>query len=62
MYDKITRNEGTVDKWTKTKTLIIDEISMSPAALFETLNILGKLVRQDPKPFGKSLSPFQALR
>ncbi|GAA5880488.1 hypothetical protein JCM16303_005400 [Sporobolomyces ruberrimus] len=52
LYSRIVRNEGTKKNWTGIKTLIIDEISMSPAGLFDTLNILGKLIREDPAPFG----------
>lgn len=29
---------------------------MSPAGLFDTLNILGKLIREDPAPFGMCFS------
>ncbi|GAA5953293.1 hypothetical protein JCM3765_007464 [Sporobolomyces pararoseus] len=52
MYNKITGYESRKENWTKTKTLIIDEISMIPAALFDNLNILGKLIRENPAPFG----------
>ncbi|GAA6014142.1 hypothetical protein JCM11491_004118 [Sporobolomyces phaffii] len=52
LYSKITRNESSKKNWTGISTLIIDEISMSPAALFEAINILGKLVRESPAAFG----------
>ncbi|GAA5935910.1 uncharacterized protein JCM15063_001846 [Sporobolomyces koalae] len=52
LYDSICRNEKSRKSWTDIQTLIIDEISMSPAELFEKLNILGKLIRENPAPFG----------
>ncbi|GAA5903502.1 DEAD/DEAH box helicase [Sporobolomyces salmoneus] len=52
LYSKIMRHKPRQELWTKTQTLIIDEISMSPGEIFDLLNILGKLVRENPAPFG----------
>lgn len=38
-----------------TQVLIIDEVSMLHPLLFTKLNILGQLLRRDPRPFGESL-------
>lgn len=39
--------------WTRTDVLIIDEISMMSAELFEKLNTIARLLRKEPsKPFG----------
>jgi len=39
--------------WTSTDILVIDEISMMPAELFEKLNRIGQLLRKQPsEPFG----------
>lgn len=38
--------------WRKTQILIVDEVSMMSAHLFEMLNTIGKIIRNDPRPFG----------
>lgn len=38
--------------WNQTDLLIIDEISMMPAELFEKLNRIGQIIRKDMRPFG----------
>ncbi|GAA5907901.1 hypothetical protein JCM6882_001521 [Rhodosporidiobolus microsporus] len=52
LYDRISSNKQKKKLWTDTSALIIDEISMSPADLFSKLNVLGKMLRANPKPFG----------
>jgi ATP-dependent DNA helicase PIF1 len=39
-------------RWTSVKTLIIDEVSMLTAELFDKLNEIAKLIRKNTKPFG----------
>jgi ATP-dependent DNA helicase PIF1 len=39
-------------KWVSTDVLIIDEVSMLSKKLFEILNLIGKLARENIKPFG----------
>jgi len=38
--------------WLNTDVLIVDEVSMLSKSLFETLDIIGKHVRKNAKPFG----------
>ncbi|CEQ42261.1 SPOSA6832_04063 [Sporobolomyces salmonicolor] len=52
LYDRIVGSKEKIKNWTGVKVLIIDEISMSSAELFSKMNILGKLLRENPKPFG----------
>ncbi|GAA6009141.1 hypothetical protein JCM10207_004280 [Rhodosporidiobolus poonsookiae] len=52
LYDRIASNKTKLKPWLETQTLIIDEISMSPADLFTKLNLLGKMLRNNNKPFG----------
>ena len=47
------RNKEREKNWKEIRTLIIDEISMSSGGLFDTINILGKLIRENPAPFGE---------
>lgn len=39
-------------EWRACKVLIIDEISMMHALLFHRLEIIARLIREDPRPFG----------
>lgn len=50
--DEILEHSGTVQRYINTKVLIIDEISMVSAQLFENLNILAKIARRSEEPFG----------
>jgi ATP-dependent DNA helicase PIF1 len=43
---------GKGKKWKTTDILIIDEISMMSKDLFNKLNLIGKIVRKNDKPFG----------
>jgi ATP-dependent DNA helicase PIF1 len=49
---KIMRNKSCKSNWRKTDILIVDEVSMLSLKLFETLNNIGKLMRNCQKPFG----------
>ena len=50
---KVKTNTGAVAKWTKAKTLIIDEISMMSKDMFELLDYLGRELRsRSTLPFG----------
>ena len=52
LYVKISRNRKAKRNWLCTDLLIIDEISMMTAELFDKLNELGKKIRSNRKPFG----------
>lgn len=47
--------------WLETKVLIIDEISMIDPVLFTKLSLIGKLIRENNRPFGMSPSPSRTL-
>jgi ATP-dependent DNA helicase PIF1 len=49
------------EKWIKTDLLIIDEISMMGATLFEKLDYIGRMVRSERNPANK-VKPFGGLR
>lgn len=49
---KIKKNGAQVRKWQELKVLIIDEISMIDGKLFTKLDELGKILRNNQKPFG----------
>jgi ATP-dependent DNA helicase PIF1 len=48
----ILKNPRTKKRWKKTEILIIDEISMMTPELFEKLDIVGKRVRANARPWG----------
>ena len=52
LYVKISRNRKAKRNWLCTDLLIIDEISMMTAELFDKLNLLAKKIRSNKKPFG----------
>ncbi|GAA5880174.1 hypothetical protein JCM3774_006074 [Rhodotorula dairenensis] len=52
LYDRIMRSQERVKIWRDTSVLVIDEISMIGADLFTKLDVLGKLIRRDRRPFG----------
>ncbi|GAA5936423.1 hypothetical protein JCM10213_000315 [Rhodosporidiobolus nylandii] len=52
LYDRIYNKPEKRKIWLETQVLIIDEISMAPADLLTKLNILGKMLRNNNKPFG----------
>lgn len=41
-----------VDRWMTTRILVIDEISLMAADVFDKINILGQRVRNNKRPFG----------
>lgn len=50
---KVTHDERARKRWTETDLLIIDEISMTGAELFDKLDMIGRKIRRVPdKPFG----------
>lgn len=49
---KINLNKFTKASWRETDILVIDEVSMMSLKLFDLLNAIGKLIRNNPKPFG----------
>ena len=52
IINKIVKNKYIKSKWTEINILIIDEVSMMSQKLFELLDIIGKVVRRNQKPFG----------
>ncbi|GAA5908707.1 hypothetical protein JCM5296_002682 [Sporobolomyces johnsonii] len=52
LYDRICKSKAKVENWRGVQVLIIDEVSMSSPELFSKINILAKLLRRNPKPFG----------
>jgi len=53
IVDKVDKNFFKRKEWRKTRTLIIDEVSMMSKRLFDILNIVGKTVRNcHSRPFG----------
>ena len=49
---KIKKNKFAKSLWRSTDILVIDEVSMFSLKLFELLNSLGKIIRNDARPFG----------
>jgi hypothetical protein len=45
-------NRKAMSRWTRTKILLIDEISMLDAAFFNSLEEIARAVRKSPLPFG----------
>lgn len=52
LADKILRIPEVKLRWTRAKTLVVDEVSMLPGQLFEKLEQVARLVRRDSRPFG----------
>ena len=52
LLKKIMKNKNSKITWKTTDILVIDEISMLSLKLFETLNQIGKNIRNNQKPFG----------
>ena len=46
------KNKAAVERWQRSKVLIIDEISMIDAELFETLDLIARTTRDTYLPFG----------
>lgn len=51
-FEKINKNKFILNTWKKTKVLVIDEISMMHPKFLDLLNKLGKIIRNNTKPFG----------
>ena len=51
-YNKIKNNKKKLNRWIKTDMLIIDEISLISPILFDKLEELARLLRENDKPFG----------
>jgi ATP-dependent DNA helicase PIF1 len=49
---KIRRNPKAKNRWLKTKILIIDEISMVDGDLFDKLSQIGRIIRNNGRPWG----------
>eukprot|EP01041_Mallomonas_annulata_P010132 gene10132-21129_t len=49
---KVAGNKEAKKRWISTKILVIDEISMLSAELFDKLSTIGSHIRQNPAPFG----------
>ena len=52
LFTKIKSNKKRLERWKKADILIIDEISLISAELFDKLENLGRLLRENDKPFG----------
>ena len=52
IINKIIKNKNIKVRWTEINLLIIDEVSMMSQKIFEMLDIIGKVVRRNQKPFG----------
>ncbi|BEI91501.1 uncharacterized protein CcaverHIS019_0403210 [Cutaneotrichosporon cavernicola] len=53
LANKVKRNKKAAARWSRTKVLIIDEISMVDAELFDKFNKVGQIMRKKPGvPFG----------
>ena len=52
MLSKIMGREEVRKRWLRTEILVIDEISMLSAELFDILSFIGSRVRNDSRPFG----------
>lgn len=52
LVKKIRRNPKAKNRWLKTKTLIIDEISMVDGELFDKLSGIGRIIRNNGRPWG----------
>lgn len=52
LVKKIRRNPKAKNRWLKTKTLIIDEISMVDGELFDKLSQIGRIIRNNGRPWG----------
>jgi ATP-dependent DNA helicase PIF1 len=49
---KIKKSKFLRETWRQTEILVVDEVSMLSLKLFDMLNIIGKIIRNNNKPFG----------
>jgi ATP-dependent DNA helicase PIF1 len=52
LVKKIKRNQKARHRWMRTKVLVIDEISMVDGQLFDKLEEIARLLRNNGRPFG----------
>lgn len=52
LVKKIRRNPKAKNRWIKTRVLIIDEISMVDGDLFDKLSQIGRIIRNNGRPWG----------
>jgi len=52
LVKKIRRNPKAKNRWLRTKTLIIDEVSMVDGELFDKLSQIGRILRNNGRPWG----------
>jgi ATP-dependent DNA helicase PIF1 len=52
LVKKIKRNAKTRQKWLRTKVLVVDEISMVDGDLFDKLEQIARMIRNNGRPFG----------
>eukprot|EP00271_Cylindrocystis_brebissonii_P009916 TRINITY_DN2556_c0_g1_i1.p1 TRINITY_DN2556_c0_g1~~TRINITY_DN2556_c0_g1_i1.p1 ORF type:complete len:578 (-),score=55.00 TRINITY_DN2556_c0_g1_i1:428-2161(-) len=52
LFDKVFMRREARARWMRCKALVIDEISMVDAALFDKLDYIGRMVRKKSRPFG----------
>lgn len=52
LVNKVKKNKKAYSRWTRTKVLIIDEVSMVDGDLFDKIAQVGTRLRGSPKPFG----------
>jgi ATP-dependent DNA helicase PIF1 len=58
LHSRMTRRKGCIQRIVNTNVLIIDEISMMSAELFEKLDALLKIIRKNTSPFGEIYSNY----
>jgi ATP-dependent DNA helicase PIF1 len=49
---RVIKNRFAIKSWRESDVLIVDEISMMSAKMFELLDEIGRLIRRNTKPFG----------
>ncbi|KAL3683052.1 hypothetical protein R1sor_001074 [Riccia sorocarpa] len=52
LADKVKSRKDSRIRWQAAKALIVDEISMIDGELFDKLDYIGRIVRNNPRPFG----------
>ena len=52
LIKKIRRNAKAKNRWLKTKVLVVDEISMVDGDLFDKLSQIGRVIRNNGRPWG----------
>jgi ATP-dependent DNA helicase PIF1 len=52
LVKKIRRNQKAKNRWKRTKVLIVDEISMVDGELFDKLEEIARIIRNNGRPFG----------